>query len=80
MDAASSLRDDNAVPRERDLSVCIGCGAVSQLRAGKWVAIGADVVASLDPEERAELAQHRRAVAMMLATVGPPPGRKGGRA
>jgi hypothetical protein len=77
-DAASSLVDDSLVPKDGDMSVCIGCAAPHQRRAGVWTPMQMEDLAQLTRGERKELNRTRRAVQTMLAVMGPPPGRPGG--
>lgn len=51
------------MPREGDMTVCIGCGAVLQFNARlRLEAMTAAELSALDPEEAADLDRTRRAV------------------
>jgi len=45
----------SAVPGEGDVTMCLNCGAPSQLRAGKWVAMTPGDVERLEPGMRSAL-------------------------
>jgi hypothetical protein len=81
MDAASSARDESLVPKQRDLSICLNCGAAMVLDGKRWRQVTAADLAGLDPEERAELAEHQIKQAIAKAAgILPDLARRGGRA
>jgi len=67
-DAASSARDERAVPKQGDLSICLNCGA-AQVRDGeRWRQMTDAELAGLSPEERRDLAEHQILQAVGRAT------------
>lgn len=80
MDAASHLTDDAAVPREGDISACIACGGAHILCMGQWIQASEADMARLEPEVARELARIQRGIGQMVATLGRPGGKQGGRA
>lgn len=57
MDAASAGGD--VVPKEDDLSLCMNCGALYQLHAGKWATMSAAEFEALPSDTRADVTRHR---------------------
>lgn len=53
--AVTGAFNEDAVPEEGDVTMCLNCGAPSQLRAGKWVAMTPGDVERLEPDMRAAL-------------------------
>lgn len=52
MDAASSMEDEELEPIEDDISLCLNCAHVYQLRNGKWI--------TMTPAQRQALPQDVR--------------------
>jgi NMD protein affecting ribosome stability and mRNA decay len=72
MDSASHPLDDEAVPSEGDVSVCLRCGYPHLLKQGQWVGITDNELISLSLEEK-------RAVSYMQLMVREFNKRKDGR-
>jgi uncharacterized Fe-S cluster-containing MiaB family protein len=77
MDAASSLRDEAAVPKEGDLSLCLNCTASYERRGKVWRALSVEDERDLPEGVRREILSHR--VAQQMARL-PALNARGGRA
>jgi len=53
--AVTGAFNEEAVPEEGDVTMCLNCEAPSQLRAGKWVAMTPDDVERLELGMRSAL-------------------------
>ena len=77
MDAASPAFNNNSVPKQGDLSICLNCGEAHTLDGEAWRRLTATEVAGLDPAERRELT---RAQTAQAAGGLPDLSKRGGRA
>jgi hypothetical protein len=69
LDAASVLEGPTPKPVEGDLSICLGCGEVSQFdRRSRLRPVTASILADLDPDEAADLLKTQKAVRAFLAS------------
>lgn len=69
MDAVSPIfSKSKRVPKERDLSLCLNCGAAYSLCRGNWVALTAAERAELPAKLRSQILQAEMARSMAITT------------
>lgn len=68
MDAASHLRQPGLKPNEDDLSLCLNCGVLYQLRRGVWMLMATAERNDLPGDIKMELLQHEIARRTVIKT------------
>lgn len=67
LDAVSAVDKENLMPKEHDVTICLGCGTVLEFTSDLGLIKATDVIlAGMDPEDKLQLEQGKKYVAAYL--------------